>query len=314
MHIGNLESLSSKLIGQQHALDAILPFVRRFKANLHPGGRPAGRFLLLGPTGTGKTYTVELLAEALHNDPARVLTIDCGEYQLDHEIARLVGSPPGYIGHHETEALLSSRRLCAMQSEACPLALILFDEVEKASPRLFNLLLGLLDKGRLTLGDNRTISFANTMIFMTSNLGAQKMIRNAGPGFVSPLPPDREGVERIGIAEARRKFSPEFLNRLDAIIVYHPLTREYLREILRKEVQKLAAFLIARGRPAIIEIPPEAEEKILDRAESERYGAREIGRIVERCILDPLIDVPLAKFPSTLALDASLELSFRPVK
>src|SRR5881397_4021268 len=165
--------LSQKVVGQPAAMQCIVPYVYMFQAGLAPEGRPAGVFLLLGPTGTGKTKTVEALAEILHGSEKKVVKIDCGEFQLEQEIAKLIGSPPGYVGHRETRGLLSQDKLNETTSEGCDLALVLFDEIEKAAPTLTRLLLGILDKGNLRLGDNTDVNFEKTLIFFTSNLGAR---------------------------------------------------------------------------------------------------------------------------------------------
>ncbi|MBA4182136.1 MAG: ATP-dependent Clp protease ATP-binding subunit, partial [Anaerolinea sp.] len=176
-------ALRRRLVGQDEAIEAIAPYVRLFQSGLAPAGRPAGVFLLLGPTGTGKTRTVEALAEALHGHERHVLRVDCGEFQLDHEVAKLIGAPPGYLGHRETQPMISQQKLNAAASEQCPLSLVLFDEIEKAAGSLTRLLLGVLDKAALKLGDNTTVNFERSLIFLTSNLGAREMMEHLDGDF-----------------------------------------------------------------------------------------------------------------------------------
>ena len=182
--------LASKVVGQPGVIEALVPCVEMFQAGLAPDNRPVGVFLLLGPTGTGKTRTVEALAEALHGSAKSLLKIDCGEYQMEHEVAKLIGAPPGYLGHRETQPALTQQKLTAVASEKCGLSLVLFDEIEKAAPSMARLMLGLLDRGILRLGDNTQVSFEKTIVFMTSNLGAREMMREMAPeiGFQSAAP------------------------------------------------------------------------------------------------------------------------------
>src|SRR5579859_7762865 len=167
--------LSSKVVGQPTATRVIVPYIQMFQAGLAPEGRPVGVFLLLGPTGTGKTKTVEALADVLHGSEKSVLKVDCGEFQMEHEVAKLIGAPPGYLGHRETQPMLTQQKLNAVTSDRCGLSLVLFDEIEKAAPSLTRLLLGVLDKGVLRLGDNSTVNFEKSLVFLTSNLGAREM-------------------------------------------------------------------------------------------------------------------------------------------
>ncbi len=195
--------LSQKVVGQPDATRVIVPYIQMFQAGLAPEGRPVGVFLLLGPTGTGKTKTVEALAEVLHGSEKNVLKVDCGEFQMEHEVAKLIGAPPGYLGHRETQPMLTQQKLNAVTSEKCSLSLVLFDEIEKAAPSMTRLLLGVLDKGVLRLGDNSTVNFEKSLVFLTSNLGAREMLREINPGFRLPVRrrprraqrPDRQAAE-----------------------------------------------------------------------------------------------------------------------
>src|SRR6267142_2625925 len=175
--------LSQKVVGQPAVSDIIIPYIQMFQAGLAPEGRPVGVFLLLGPTGTGKTKTVEALAEVLHGSEKNVLKVDCGEFQMEHEVAKLIGAPPGYLGHRETQPMLTQQKLNAVTSEKSSISLVLFDEIEKAAPSMTRLLLGVLDKGLLRLGDNSTVNFEKSVVFLTSNLGAREMLREINPEF-----------------------------------------------------------------------------------------------------------------------------------
>src|ERR1700683_915702 len=192
------QAWAAKLIGQPIAIQTIVPYVQIHQASLSPEGRPIGVFLLLGPTGTGKTKTVEALAEVLHGSARKLLRVDCGEFQMEHEVAKLIGAPPGYLGHRETQPMLTQQKLSAAASESSSLALVLFDEIEKSAPSMTRLLLGVLDKAVLRLGDNTIVNFERTLIFLTSNLGAEAMRKELAPdfGFESMLPTQRRGVAK----------------------------------------------------------------------------------------------------------------------
>ena len=290
-----VELLTSKIVGQSAAIEYIVPYVHMHTAGLGPPDRPAGVFLLLGPTGTGKTRTVEVLAEVLHGSAKSLLKIDCGEFQSDHEIARLIGAPPGYLGHRETKPFLTQDRLTAVTSPACDLALVLFDEIEKAAPALTTLLLGLLDKGTITLGDNTPVNFERSLIFLTSNLGAREMMREIQPrfGFQSSDAPTggiSGRLEHIGIAAVRRRFSPEFVNRIDAVITYQPLDERALATIVDQHIEELQRHVFTRlgDRSFEIDVTPAARQVLLDRGSNPEYGARELKRTIHRLLTQPL--------------------------
>jgi len=288
--------LSQRLFGQPEAVEAIVPYVQIYQAGLAPAGRPAGVFLLLGPTGTGKTKTVEALAEVLHGSEKAMLKIDCGEFQLEHEVAKLIGAPPGYLGHRETQPMLTQAKLNLASSERCSLSLVLFDEIEKAAPSLTRLLLGVLDKAILRLGDNSTVNFERSLIFLTSNLGSSAMHKELRPvfGFEAAVPRNLEAVggklESIGVHAARRKFSPEFLNRIDRIITYRPLDEQALAEILDHHIEEFRRHVAARLGPRSfdVDVPEETRRVILQRGASLEYGARELKRTLHRHLVQPL--------------------------
>ena len=294
---GDLSSrLASRVVGQPAAWQSIVPYLHMYQAGLAPAGRPAGIFLLLGPSGTGKTRTVEALAEVLHGESSKLLKVDCGEYQSDHEVAKLIGAPPGYLGHRDTTPLLTRDRLRDATSSSCGLSLVLFDEIEKAAPSLGVLLLGILDKALLRLGDNTVVNFENTLIFLTSNLGGREMMREMAPN-IGFQPADRRPaadvagkLEAIALAAVRRRFSPEFVNRIDVIITYRPLDAEALAAILGHHVDELQRHVNTRlgERSFDIEVEPAAREWLLRLGTSAEYGARELKRTIHRHLTQPL--------------------------
>ncbi len=294
---GNLlDQLASRVIGQPQAMAQIVPYVQMHRAGLAPEGRPAGVFLLLGPTGTGKTKTVEALAEVLHGSEKVMLKVDCGEFQMEHEVAKLIGAPPGYLGHRETQPLLTQQKISAATSEASNLCLVLFDEIEKAAASMTRLLLGVLDKAILRLGDNSAVNFERTLIFLTSNLGAQAMQREMFPdfGFEAVIPraarTNSSKLSGIGMGEVRRKFSPEFVNRIDAIITYRPLESDSLAAILDQQIEALRRHIRNRleDRAFDLELTTEARAFLLEKGTSLAFGARELKRTILRSLTQPL--------------------------
>jgi ATP-dependent Clp protease ATP-binding subunit ClpA len=291
-----ISRMSEKIIGQPTAMEAIAPYVQMCQAGLAPEGRPAGVFLLLGPTGTGKTRTVEALAEVIHGSAKNVLRVECGEFQMDHEVAKLVGAPPGYLGHRETHPILTQSKLSSVQSEYSNMSIILFDEIEKAAPAMTRLLLGVLDKATLRLGDNNLVNFERSFIFMTSNLGARSMMKELNPdfGFQSKIDRDPKHssgkLESIGLAAVRRQFAPEFVNRIDAIITYQPLCQESLVTILDHELAHLQKHIDKRLgiRAFRLHVPKSSRLFLLKEGTSLESGAREIKRTMHRHLTQPL--------------------------
>ena len=289
-------TLRSLVVGQEEPIHGIVRAYQSHVTGLSPAGRPIANFLFLGPTGSGKTRVVEATAQALLNDPRAVIKIDCAEFQLGHEIAKLIGSPPGYLGHRETHPMLSQETLNRHHTEKCKLSMVLFDEIEKASDALWQLLLGILDKATLTLGDNRRVDLSQTMIFMTSNLGGGEIteLMTGGMGFAPSVPADTkprldEKVEKTAAEAAKRKFAPEFMNRIDKTIVFHPLRSEQLEQILEIELGMVQQRVLetAKGR-FLFRVTQSAREFLLKEGTDLKYGARHLKRAIERHIVYPL--------------------------
>lgn len=285
------------VVGQQEAVRQIVNVYQTFMAGMNAPGRPVGNFLFLGPSGTGKTRVVEAAAEVLLGDASAVVKIDCAEFQHSHEIAKLVGSPPGYLGHRETQALLSQEALDQHHTAAVPISLVLFDEIEKGSDALWHLLLGILDKGILTLGDNRKVDFSQCLIFLTSNLGAKEMESLVGPGVgFSPVTAAADGaavrqrVENIGIQAARKRFSPEFMNRIDKTVVFHSLGQEELQKVLDLELAQVQRLILS-GTPCLIQLSAEARRLLIESGTDPKYGARHLKRAIERLVVHPMANL-----------------------
>jgi ATP-dependent Clp protease ATP-binding subunit ClpB len=300
----SLESnLRRMIIGQDEAIDQIVNIYQMNLTGMSAPGRPIGNFLFLGPTGSGKTRIVEATAEALLKNPRAVIKIDCAEFQHSHEIAKLIGSPPGYLGHRETHPLLSQEVLNQHHTETMKLSFVLFDEIEKASDSLWNLLLGILDKATLTLGDNRKVDFSRAMIFMTSNLGAAEMsnIMNPKLGFATQEAREKTAtgqmdekttgkLARTGIEAARRKFTPEFMNRLDKIVTFQPLGTEQLKKILDIELNLVQQriFNTTTERAFVFTMSDSSKDFLLTEGTDMKYGARHLKRAIERLLVQPM--------------------------
>jgi ATP-dependent Clp protease ATP-binding subunit ClpA len=288
-------ALREKVVGQDHAVQALVDLYQMFCAGLQSPSRPIGNLLFLGPTGSGKTRIVEAAAEILFGDNRAVIKVDCAEFQHSHEISKLIGSPPGYLGHRETHPLITQEALAASHRDHMKLSFLQFDEIEKASDALWQLLLGILDKATLTLGDNRRVDLSQTMIFLTSNLGSGQIadLVQGGMGFVQPNDKPTTGlhkkVERTAVEAARRKFSPEFMNRLDKVVVFHPLKRDELDEVLDIELRHVQKRVLdSTTRPFLFRITSEGREFLLEEGTDQRYGARHLKRAIERYVVYPI--------------------------
>ena len=292
------ERLEGRIVGQERAVRRMTGLYQIFLAGMNPINRPIGTMLFLGPTGSGKTRVIEAAAEVLFADPNAVVKIDCAEFQHSHEIAKLIGSPPGYLGHRETSPMLTQENLDRMHTEELKLTLVLFDEIEKASDALWQLLLGILDKATLTLGDNRRVDFSKCMVIMTSNLGAREMseLISGGIGFApgkgGKNPHDTEvdqKIYRTAVEAARRKFSPEFMNRIDKVVVFRSLKEHHLRSILDLELQSVQdRIMMSAGTKFVFQCSPEAKEMLLAEGIDFKYGARHLKRAIERFLVYPL--------------------------
>src|SRR3954467_760653 len=290
--------LRRKIVGQDAAVEKVVEIYQMFLAGLNAPNRPVGNLLFLGPTGSGKTRVVEALAETLFGDTRACIKIDCAEFQHSHEIAKLIGSPPGYLGHRETHPLLTQEALNQWFSEKLKLSILLFDEIEKASDSLWQLLLGILDKATLTLCDNRRVDFSKAMVIMTSNLGAREMseLISGGIGFApgkgSKTPNDTEvdqKIYRTAVEAARRKFSPEFMNRIDKVVVFRSLKEHHLRQILDLELQAVQDRIMqSAGTKFVFQCSDAAKDMLLKEGIDFKYGARHLKRAIERFLVYPL--------------------------
>jgi ATP-dependent Clp protease ATP-binding subunit ClpA len=289
------DKLSALIVGQERAVRRITGLYQIFLAGLSHPGRPIGTLLFLGPTGSGKTRVVEASAEVLFGDPNLVTKIDCAEFQHSHEIAKLIGSPPGYLGHRETSPLLTQENLDRSHSETTKLSLLLFDEIEKASDALWQLLLGILDKATLTLGDNRRVDFSRSIVIMTSNLGAREMseLISGGIGFAPKSGVVNAEVDqkiyRTALEAAKRKFSPEFMNRIDKVVVFRSLHDEHLRQILEIELGAVQRRITeGTGEKFVFKCTGAAKRFLLEEGIDFKYGARHLKRSIERFLVYPL--------------------------
>jgi ATP-dependent Clp protease ATP-binding subunit ClpB len=292
------DKLSSFIVGQERAVRRMSGLFQIYLAGMNNPARPIGTMLFLGPTGSGKTRVVEAAAQVLFGEPHAVVKIDCAEFQHSHEIAKLIGSPPGYLGHRETSPMLTQENLDKAHTDENKLTFVLFDEIEKASDALWQLLLGILDKATLTLGDNRRVDFSKTVVIMTSNLGAREMSEmiSGGIGF-APNKSNREAddneidtkIYRTALEAAKRKFSPEFMNRIDKVVVFRSLKEHHLRQILDIELRGVQERITdSAGTKFIFECTDSAKEFLLGEGIDLKYGARHLKRAIERFLVYPL--------------------------
>lgn len=288
------------LVGQDHAIEKIIPYIVRAQANLNIPNKPIGVFFLMGPSGTGKTKTAETLAELLHGNEKNVLRVDCGEFQMEHEVAKMIGAPPGYLGHKETQPLFTTQKLTALASDKSPFTIILFDEIEKAHPGVWRAILSILDKAILRLGDNNIVSFEKCIIFLSSNVGAHEISNILEPmfGFHEATPSNvvtegqQKSIEKVGLGAMGKKFPPEFSNRVDEIITYRSLDSEMLTKITNIELKKIQEHIQTRlGNSAFtFTYGKDTVNFITNVGTSLKYGARELKRAVGRFVLNPLAD------------------------
>jgi len=292
------DKLSGLIVGQERAVRRMSGLFQIYLAGMNNPARPVGTMLFLGPTGSGKTRVVEAAAEVLFGEPHAVVKIDCAEFQHSHEIAKLIGSPPGYLGHRETSPMLTQENLDKAHTDDTKLTYVLFDEIEKASDSLWQLLLGILDKATLTLGENRRVDFSRTVVIMTSNLGAREMsdMISGGIGF-APTKADKTKedneidtkIYRTALEAAKRKFSPEFMNRIDKVVVFRSLKEHHLGRILTIELKAVQDRITeSAGTKFIFECSDEAKQFLLNEGIDLKYGARHLKRSIERHLVYPL--------------------------
>jgi len=292
-------ALRRKIVGQDAAVERVVEIYQMFLAGLNPQGRPVGNMLFLGPTGSGKTRVVEAMAEALFGDARACIKIDCAEFQHSHEIAKLIGSPPGYLGHRETHPLLTQEALNQWHTEKLKLSILLFDEIEKASDSLWQLLLGILDKATLTLGDNRRVDLSQCIIIMTSNLGAGEMsnLVEGGMGFAPKVPQVDSSLDdkinRTAVEAARRKFTPEFMNRIDKVVVFKTLRDEHLRQILEIELGMVQqrVLMASPANQFVFSCTAAVKNFLLQEGSDPKYGARHLKRAIERHLVFPMANL-----------------------
>lgn len=290
--------LLGKIVGQDRAVSQIVNMYQTYMAGMTMPDRPVGNLLFLGPTGSGKTRVVEASAEILFGSPRAFIKIDCAEFQHSHEIAKLIGSPPGYLGHRETPPLLNQEAIDQYQTDDVRMSFLLFDEIEKANDALWQLLLGVLDKATLTLGDNRKVDLSRCVIFLTSNLGAVEMsdMLQGGIGFTSGIKGDEHNLVDIdrkmyhtALDVAKKKFSPEFMNRIDKTVVFRTLNQGHLRQILDIELNDVQNRIMAgQSEQFIFRCKADAKELLLREGTDPKYGARHLKRAIERHLVYPL--------------------------
>ena len=275
------QRLHQRVVGQDEAVRAVANAMRRARAGLQDPNRPLGSFIFLGPTGVGKTELARALAEFLFDDEHAMIRIDMSEYQEKHTVSRLIGAPPGYVGYEESGQLTEAVR-------RRPYAVVLFDEIEKAHPEVLNVMLQLLDDGRLTDGKGRTVDFKNTVVIMTSNVGSHFIAEaaQAESGRLKPASRAEEGVRREVMEALRAHFRPEFLNRVDEIIVFNALSREEMRTIIDIQLRGLMKRL--EDRKIHVELSDRAKDLLIAEGYDPTYGARPLKRIIQRRVLDTL--------------------------
>jgi ATP-dependent Clp protease ATP-binding subunit ClpB len=271
-------SLGQRVVGQAEAVHAVATAVRRSRAGLQDPNRPMGSFMFLGPTGVGKTELTKALAEYLFNDETAMVRLDMSEYMEKHSVSRLIGAPPGYVGYDEGGALTEAVR-------RRPYQVVLFDEIEKAHPDVFNVLLQVLDDGRLTDGQGRTVDFRNTLIIMTSNLGSEFLVNQ-------PEGEDTSAVRELVMGAVRVHFRPEFLNRVDEIILFHRLQKSEMGRIVEIQFGRLSKLL--EERKITLTLDAAARDWLAAKGWDPAYGARPLKRVIQRNLQDPLAEMILA--------------------
>ncbi len=288
-----LDRLKERVIGHDEICEELAQAVQRHRAGMCPANRPVGIYLLVGPTGSGKTHIVKTIATLVTGSADSPLRIDCAEFGQSHEVAKLTGAPPGYLGHRETPAILNEQAIRRQWSDNNRLSFILFDEIDKANPRMMDLLLGIFDNGKLKVGDNTTTDFSNSIILMTANTGAAEMQEALQPklGFAAALPPTQ--AAKAGLmaeAAAKKRLRPELFNRLDKILVFSQLTEDQMSAVCRLEIADLEGRML-RGPGVGLTISQEAREFITKDGFDLRYGARHLKRSIHRNLEKPIANL-----------------------
>lgn len=296
------EKWKELVIGQDEAIDRMTPYVNRYVAGLSISDKTVGNFFLLGPTGVGKTKTAQALAEVLHKSPNKLIMINCAEFQGEHEIAKLIGSPPGYLGHRETTALLNDQRIKDKRSEDCTMTIIVFDEIDKASVAMFRILLGVLETATLRLGDNSIVNFENCLIICTSNVGSKEIMSLLDPawGFnkskVEITETKIREIEKAGGQAFKRLAQPEFMNRIDEIITFRPLTEEELHRITELELAALQKHIVSKlskDGAFTITHTPAVVKFLTDKGGDIKFGARSVKRAITKYLYNPVTNAYL---------------------
>ena len=292
----------NELIGQDAFLEKVTPYLNMHKCQLSPEGRPAGVFYLMGPTGVGKTFSVQSLAKAIHGKPTNLLMINCAEFQLEHEVAKLVGAPPGYLGHRETQPVFTQQKLSAVASDKSVLSIVLFDEIEKASPSLHRILLGIMDNGTMKLGDGTSVNFQNSMIFMSSNVGSNVVMEtmDRGIGFTGDAKRKANQTEQKMQKELSKAFSMEFLNRIDEIISFSPLSMESVTKITNIQMDYLKRRILVTQPVTKMFYTENVVGYLANKAYDPRYGAREVKRTVFRNVQSEVANILSSHAPNRI--------------
>ena len=316
--LGMEESLKRRVVGQDEAVAELVRAYEAFKFGMAIPNRPVANLLFLGPTGSGKTFVVEMLAEVLFGSAKALLKVDCSEYRHGHEIAKLTGSPPGYVGHRETPPLLSQEALDKHQRDDLKLSLVLFDEIEKASEDLWNLLLGILDKATATMGNNQAVDFSHCIVVLTGNLGGREgqYLMEGGMGFsgssASKLAnaSTERGIGKAVMEAVKRKFTPEFRNRLDATVVFHRLGKAEMMRIAANELDEIQKRILSMPQEKwfVLRFTDAVKEYLVANGTDDRNGARPLKRLIEKAIMGPLVrlvSTSQVKFGDLVEVDAA---------
>jgi len=286
---GYIQMIQARVIGQPEASEAIVSSYIKWFAGLSREHRPVGALLFVGPTGAGKTHTVKMAAEIITGNENALIRVDCGEFQHSHEVAKLIGAPPGYLGHRETLPIITEKKLQAAQTDKCKMNFVLFDEVDKAHPSILSALLGIMDNASLRLGDNTLVDFSNTLLVMTANTGSQEIAQELSGGFGFT----RSGQEigKLGLGAARKSLTPEFFNRLTKVVIFSPLSLGDIRQILDLEISALQTRVANSKVPFVFRVSGEAREFLLHEGYESRYGARHLQRTLDLWLTLPFANL-----------------------